>query len=129
MIGLRTTHLRSRDGRHVTVPNSIIGASQIVNYAFPETAIRTQIEFETYGSNIDRIQQVIEDAIRGIEGVLVDRSTDVFHMALGGDNRQIRVRWWVDHINHRTRVQDRVTRAIEQALDAIGVDTSAWHTM
>lgn len=122
-IGLRTTRIRTRDGRHITIPNSLIGSSHIVNYTFPDTGFRTQIEFETKGAGIDRLHQLIEKAVRGVEGVLSDRPVDVLFLAFGGSSRQVRVRWWVDHVNNQNRIIDRVNRTLELALEEAGIDT------
>ena len=36
-IGLRSTRIRTQDNRMVVVPNSLIGKSLVVNYAYPNT--------------------------------------------------------------------------------------------
>jgi small-conductance mechanosensitive channel len=122
-IGIRATQIRTHDGREVIVPNSLIAASQVINYTFPDPDYRVEIDFLTYGSDIDQLQQVIQEAVRGVEGVLPDRPVDVLYLSFGGSSREIRVRWWVDHINNRTRVLSQVNMALDRAFDKAGIDT------
>lgn len=44
-IGMRSTRIRTRDNRMVTVPNSVIGKGLVVNYSVPNTVYRV----ETHG--------------------------------------------------------------------------------
>jgi small-conductance mechanosensitive channel len=122
-IGVRTTQIRTRDGREVIVPNSLIAASQVVNYTFPDPDYRDEINFPTYGADIDQLQKVVEEAVRGVEGVLPDRPVDVLYLSFGGSSREIRVRWWVDHINNRTRILSQVNMALDRAFEKAGIDT------
>ena len=43
-IGLRSSQVRTRDNRMVIVPNSVIGKSLIVNYSYPDSQYRIQVE-------------------------------------------------------------------------------------
>jgi small-conductance mechanosensitive channel len=122
-IGIRTTHITTRDGREVIVPNSLIGASQVVNYTYPDPNFRVEIEFLTNGGDIKQIEQVIEEAVRGVEGVLPDQPVDILYLAFGGTGRQLRVRWWVNDVNNNNRVRNQVNIALDRALDEAGIET------
>ena len=75
-----------------------------------------------YGTDFDRMRQVIKDAVRGVEGVLADKPVDVLYLEFGDTARLIRVRWWIDDFEHRRTMQDRVNAALEIALDKAGID-------
>jgi small-conductance mechanosensitive channel len=92
-IGIRTTRIGTRDGREVIVPNALIATSQVINYTYPDPNFRVEIEFLTYGADIEHIREVIEKAVRGVEGVLPDQRVDVLYLAFGGTGRQFRVQW------------------------------------
>lgn len=54
-IGLRSTRIRTRDNRMVIVPNSVIGKSLVVNYAYPNDQYRLQIHIGVaYGTEIEK---------------------------------------------------------------------------
>ena len=55
-IGLRTTRIRTRDNREVIVPNSIIGANQVINYSYPDPRYRIQTHVGIgYGADIHQL--------------------------------------------------------------------------
>ena len=122
-IGIRTTHLTTGDGRQVLIPNSLISTSQVVNYSYPDPSFRVQIDFLTAGTNIEQVKQIIEETVRGVDGVLPDRSIDVFYLDLGGSGKGVRVRWWIGDVNDQNRILDRVTVALDRALEEAGIDT------
>jgi small-conductance mechanosensitive channel len=122
-IGTRTTHIRTRDNRLVIVPNSAIGGSQVINYSYPDPEYRVQIEIGVaYGSDFDQVRSVIHDTVRGIDGVLPDKPVDALYHVFGDSSRTMRVRWWIDSVKHETRIVDRVSEALEVALDKAGID-------
>ena len=65
-IGARTTRIHTPDNREVIVPNSQIVQSQVVNYTYPDPCYRVQTDIGVaYGSDADKVKQVIVDAVRG----------------------------------------------------------------
>jgi MscS family membrane protein len=122
-IGTRTTRVRTGDNRLVIVPNSTIGASQVINYSFPDTSYRVQIEIGVaYGSDFDQVRSLIQDAVRGIDGVLPDKPVEALIRGFGDSSRTMRVRWWIDDVNHEAPIVDRVCEALERALDGAAID-------
>jgi small-conductance mechanosensitive channel len=122
-IGLLTTNLHTGDNRLVIIPNSQITQSQVVNYAYPDPTFRVQIDIGVaYGTDINRMRQVIQEIVRGVDGVLPDKPVDVFFLGFGDSARQVRVRWWIETVNDQNPLLDRVNEAIELALDEAGID-------
>jgi small-conductance mechanosensitive channel len=122
-IGTRTTRIRTRDERFAIVPNSRIGASQVINYTFPDPEYRVHTEiWVAYGSDFDRVRRVAHDAVRGIDGVLSDHPVDVLFHEYGVTARVMRVRWWIDDMHKEKRITDRVHEALEIAFDKAGIE-------
>ena len=122
-IGIRITSIRPPDNREVTIPNSLIGQSQVINYTYPDPSFRIRTEIGVaFGTDSGQLQRVVEGAVRGVEGVLPERPVDVIFLAFGESARQVRVRWWIDDVNHQDRVLNRVNAAIEQALAEAGIE-------
>ena len=72
-IGLRSTRVRTRDNRMVIVPNSVISKSLIVNYSYPDTQYRIQIDIGVaYGTDLEMAREDLIEAVSGVEGVLRD---------------------------------------------------------
>ena len=122
-IGIRSTRMRVYDNREVIVPNSLIGQSQVVNYTYPDPTFRVQIDIGVaYDTNFDSLQQIITETVRGVEGVLPNKSVDVFFLAFGDSALQIRARWWIDSYNNQNSMLTRVNVALLHALDEAGIE-------
>jgi small-conductance mechanosensitive channel len=122
-IGIRITSIRPLDNREVTIPNSLIGQSQVVNYTYPDPSFRIRTDIGVaYGTDPRKLQRVVEGAVRGVVGVLPDKPVEVLFRAFGDSARKVRVQWWIDDVNHQDRVLNQVNAAIEQALDGAGIE-------
>lgn len=122
-IGTRTTRILTRDNRLVIIPNSKIGTSQVVNDTYPDPRVRAETHVGVaYGSDYHQVRRVIQDAVRGVEGVLPDQPVDVLFVKFGRSDRIMRVRWWMDTIDHIYPMLDRVNAAVESALEEAGIE-------
>jgi len=122
-IGTRTTQIKTGDNREVIIPNSSIGESQVVNYTYPDSQFRVQTEIGVaYGTDIRMMRDVIEGAVRGVEGVLSDKPVDIFFLKFGDSARLVRVRWWIDTYKDEYPMLDEVNTALELALGEAGIE-------
>lgn len=122
-IGLHTTRIRTIDNREVIIPNSLIGNSQVINYSYPDPSLRIKTDIHVaYGTDIDLLQQVIKEAIYGVEGVLPDKPVDVFFLVFGDSALKIRVWWWIDDVNHQNPMLTQVNVVIKRALSEAGIE-------
>jgi MscS family membrane protein len=123
-IGLRTTRIRTRDNRMVIVPNSVIGANQVINYTYPDPRYRIETHVGiAYGTDIETARRVIVDAVRRVEGVLPEKPVDALYNEMGDSAMIFRVRWWIESYVDTRRVVDRVHTALQHALDAAGIES------
>ena len=116
-IGLRSTRIRTRDNRMVVVPNSQIGKSLVVNYAYPNDQYRLQIHIGVaYGTDIEKARQVMVKAVEKVEGVLQDRPVEALFLEFGESAMIFRVRWWLESYVDTRRMFDQVNTALYKAL-------------
>jgi MscS family membrane protein len=116
-VGLRSTRIRTRDNRMVVVPNSVIGKSLVVNYAYPNDQYRLEIHIGVaYGTDIEKARQVMVEAVKGVDGVLPDRSVEALFLEFGESALIFRVRWWLESYVDTRRMFDRVNTALYNAL-------------
>jgi MscS family membrane protein len=122
-IGLRTTRIRTRDNRVVIVPNSVIGANQVINYSYPDPRYRIQTHVGVgYGADLEAARRIIIDTVRQVEGVLPDKLVDALYIEMGDSARILRVRWWIESYVETRQMVDLVHTAMERALDEAGVE-------
>ncbi len=122
-IGLRSTRVRTRDNRMVIVPNSVIGKSLIVNYSYPDTQYRIQINVGVaYGTDIEKARNVIVETVSKVEGVLSDHPVEALFLEFGDSALIFRVRWWLESYVDTRRMFDRVNTAMYKALNEAGIE-------
>lgn len=122
-IGLRSTRIKTRDNRMVVVPNSQIGKSLVVNYAYPNDQYRLEIHVGVaYGTDIEFARQVMVEAVKDVEGVLPDRPVEALFLEFGDSSLIFRVRWWLDSYLDTRRMFDRVNSALYKSLQSEGIE-------
>jgi MscS family membrane protein len=122
-IGLRTTRIQTMDHRLVIIPNSVISTNQVVNYTYPDPRYRIQTHVSVaYGTDIKHARQVIIDAVRQVDDVLLDKPVDALYIEMGTSAMVFRVRWWIESYVDSRRVLDSVHSALQEALDAAGIE-------
>lgn len=123
-IQTRATAIRTYDGRRVLIPNAELFTHAVtVNTAFD----RRRLEYNLgigYGDNIGHARVLILQAIRGVDGVLLDPPPDVLVVGLAESSVTIRVRWWIQPPRRADALdlQDRVLQTIKETLSAHGID-------
>jgi MscS family membrane protein len=122
-IGLRTTRIRTRDNRLVIVPNSVIGANQVINYSYPDPRYRIETHVGiAYGTDIEAARQIIVDTVRQVDGVLPGRPVDALYVEMGDSAMVFLVRWWIESYRDTRRMFDKVHTALQHALDEAGIE-------
>lgn len=122
-IGLRSTRIRTRDNRMVIVPNSVISKSLIVNHSFPDTQYRIQNHVGVaYGTDIEQAREVIIEAVKTVEGVLLERPVEALFLEFGDSALIFRVRWWIESYVDTRRIFDSANTAIYKALNQANIE-------
>jgi len=121
-IGMRSTRILSMENRMVVVPNSLIGKNQVVNYSYPDPSYFNLVKVVVaYDNDFDQVSNILETAIRSVEGVQTEREVVAWLMELSEYQAVYWTAWWVATYADRYSVQDRVIRAMMRALKEAGV--------
>ena len=122
-IGLRSTRIRTRDNRMVIVPNSVMVKSLIVNYSYPDTQYRIEIELGiAYGTDIEMARKIMVEAVRSVEGVLQDKPVEALFLQFGDSAMIFRLRWWLESYEDTRRMFDRVNTKVYKAVEEAGIE-------
>ncbi len=121
-IGTRTTRIRTRDNNLVIIPNSDMADNQITNYSLPDPNYRLESDLDIeYGEDLERVRQVLGDAVRSVDEVLKDQPVQVLFIDFGNSAMTIRVRWWIDTYSDKRMMQDQVNTALQEAIEKSGI--------
>lgn len=123
-IGMRSTRLLTRDNVEVTVPNSIIGNSKVVNESSgPSTRMRVRVNASVpYGSDVDQVKELLLGCTADIPFAAKGSQSSVRFSAMGDSALVFTVMTWVDHPEYRGRVIDTLNTRIYQALQEAGIE-------
>jgi small-conductance mechanosensitive channel len=122
-IGIRSTRVLTRDNRLVIIPNASVVDGEVINYSQPDPSYRLQVDLGIgSGMDVPWVKKVLEDPVRGVEGVVADKPAQVLFTGFGDSSNTFRVRWWVATPGERRGSTDRVCAAIQKAADEKGID-------
>lgn len=94
-IGVRSTRIKTRDDIQITIPNSIIANTKIINESAPVPNFRVRIPVSVaYGSDIDLVQSTLLEIAKGNENVLPDPSPRVRFRAFGESSLNFELLCW-----------------------------------
>jgi small conductance mechanosensitive channel len=118
-ISLRTTEVRTLDGRHVLIPNGNVLTNPIENYTKPE---RRRVEIlvgVSSDSDLDRVTRTTLEAIQPVTGLLSDPAPIVAFKNFGDFAIELSLYYWIDtHLTGYFAAQNegfmRIKKAFEQ---------------
>ncbi len=94
-IGLRSTRIKTRDDILITIPNSIIANTKVVNESAPVPNFRVRIPVSVaYGSDIDLVQQTLLDIVQGNEHIQPEPSPRVRFRTFGDSALNFELLCW-----------------------------------
>lgn len=122
-VGLRSTRIRTYNNEMVIMPNGKLAESRITNFLQPDPKIRGIVEFGiAYGSDVDRVRQVVLRTIKKIDGVLGNPEPKVEMTAMAESSLNFRAMFWVSHIDERFPTKCGIVEEIYKAFQKEGIE-------
>ncbi len=120
-IGVFFTEFVTPDNRHISLPNSNLTTSAIINYT-REGSRRMDILFGvSYDSDIDRVEETLMDAVRQTNSILPDPAPMVRLTACGDSSLTFTIRVWCKSPDYWDVQFDLIENG-KRALDAAGIE-------
>ena len=123
-IGLRSTRLLTRDDVEITLPNAHIANAKVVNESggpYEKTRVVITVGV-AYGSDVDRVSEVLQEAALSVESVVQDPPPRVRFAEMGDSALIFRVQGWIDEPALRGSCVDGLNTAIYKALGQAGIE-------
>ncbi|ADW16636.1 MscS Mechanosensitive ion channel [Desulfobulbus propionicus DSM 2032] len=112
-VGMRSTRILTLDDILITIPNSVITNVKIVNQSMPKPHYRLRIQVGVaYGSDLDRIEQVLLDVAGDNQLVMQHPAPRVRLLNFGASAINIELQAWAIH----PQVQGRLTHELNTAI-------------
>lgn len=123
-IGLRSTRILSRDDIEVTIPNSIIGNSTIVNQSGgPSEKMRVRLTIGVaYGTDIDVVKEVMLKIAEEEPQVCTVPPPSLRFRVFGASSLDFELRCWIYHPRFCSRVIDALNSKIYKEFERLGIE-------
>ncbi len=101
-ISARSTTVNTNDNIDIIVPNSEFISGQVINWSQADNLIRFRIPVGVaYGTDIDLVMSVLEEAARQVPEVLEDPAPSARFLSFGNNALELEVRVWTELRLHR----------------------------
>ncbi|MCX7793812.1 MAG: mechanosensitive ion channel [Thermodesulfovibrionales bacterium] len=121
-IGLRSTRIKTPDDILITIPNSILVNSKIINESAPSPRIRLRLPVNiAYGSDLDLAEKTIMDILNNNPDVLKEPAPKLFFLSFGESSLNLEIFFWIEDPSLRFRITDSINREIYKRFNEKGI--------
>ncbi len=123
-IGMRSTRILTRDDVEITVPNSLMGNSKIVNeVGGPYAKQRAKVSVSAaYGSDADQVIEVMLSCLDGQSNVVDTPPPEVRFSEFGGSGLEFDLLFWIVDPAMRGRTVADLNKKVYEAFNAAGIE-------
>ncbi len=123
-MGIRSTRLLTRDDVEVTIPNSLMGNSKVVNESGgPHEKYRIRINVDVaYGTDLDQVVEILEKIADVEPEVCTSPEPRVRYRAFGNSGVNLELLAWVEEPELRGKVVHLLVMAIYKAFRQEGIE-------
>ena len=122
-ISVRSTELKTWDGRIVIIPNGDVYASPVVNYS---KSVHRRISLTIgvgYDSDLDKVARITHQVIAVLPGVLKEPPPSVTFQNFGESSIDFTLLFWIDTMEvDIIEAQDAAVKNLKKAFDHEGID-------
>jgi small-conductance mechanosensitive channel len=132
-IGLRSTKLKTYDHEVIFIPNGYLANAKIKNFTHPDVSIRVNVDFGViYGSDPEKVRQVVLKAIKKIETVIEEPEPVVQFLKMSDFSLDFVARAWVksytEAYSTKLKMTDEIYNALNKAKIGIPFPTRTVYT-
>jgi small-conductance mechanosensitive channel len=122
-IGLRSTKIKTLDNQQLIIPNSDLCNTILTNQAFPDQRAKGRINIGVaYGSDVERVKQLLVATALEIEAVLPDPLPEAYFVSFGDSALNMSLFFWVADYSQLFAVTDRINTLILRRFNENGVE-------
>ncbi|MES2769881.1 MAG: mechanosensitive ion channel domain-containing protein [Bdellovibrionota bacterium] len=117
-IGLRSTTVLTNDNISIIIPNADFISDNVINWNHTDDIVRLRMPIGvSYESDPKKVVEILEAAIKDVEGVLKDRKSDVILDGFEDSSIKFYVRVWTQDFSQRPGImKHNINMAIWEAL-------------
>jgi MscS family membrane protein len=122
-IGVRSTRLLTRDDVLITVPNSVMANSKIINESgqVPRYRVRASVGV-SYEADPEKVEEVLMSALEDLHEILPSPKPRVRFRSFGDSALEFQLLAWVRDPGDRGRILHEINKNIYKKLGAAGIE-------
>ena len=121
-IGLRSTRIVTRDDVQVSIPNSVITNTKVINESAPQPRFRVRIKVGVaYGTDVDQVEELLLAAARNNPNVSSQPHPRVRFRIFGESSLDFELLCWAHRPHDKGRIIHELNREIYKAFDQAGI--------
>jgi small-conductance mechanosensitive channel len=121
-IGIRSTRIKTRDDILISIPNSILANSKIINESAPVPKFRIRIPVSTaYGSEVNQIEDILLSIADENENILKDPEPRVRFREFGESSLNFELLCWAKEPVLRGKTIHEINKSIYNKFNESGV--------
>ncbi len=122
-IGLRSTKLRLLDNNLVTIPNSEIANSEVINYNRPTKEYKVVIDVGiSYDSDVNKAKKIIEKIVKKVEGLNEKKDVGIYLTEMADYYLNLKIIYYVKSWEYAFKSKDFVYSEILKEFEKHGIN-------
>ena len=122
-VGIRTTRIMNLYNNMIIIPNSIIANSKVINYTSPQSIMVVKMAMGiAYGSDVEKVRDVLYAIIRDIDLVLDDPAATVRLENYGESSLDFALYMWIKNPADKIKLIDMVNSSISEEFEKEGIE-------
>lgn len=121
-LGIRSTRIKTRDDVLITIPNSILANSKIINESAPEPRFRIRVPVGVaYGSDIELVEKTLLEVCKKTVDIVQEPAPRVRMRAFGASSLDFELLLWVEDPREKGLQTHNLLKAIYRAFAEKGI--------
>ena len=111
----------TRDDIQISIPNSLMTSTKIINESAPKPQFRVRIKVGVYGTDVDRVEEILLSMARHNDMVVFVPEPRVRFRNFGDSSLDFELLCWARRPEDRGRLIHELNRQIYKAFDAADI--------
>jgi MscS family membrane protein len=122
-VGFRSTRIRTRDDILISIPNSVMANSKMINESAPVPLSRIRVKLGVaYGSDLKKVEEILLSVAHQIETVVAEPAPRIRFRRFGDSALEFELLCWIDLPELKGRTTHQLNWAIHEEFRKHGIE-------